>query len=83
MLVVWYLWKHSHGFVFEGRNHNIPQLVQGIQQESSLWRSAGAIELESLWSCYWSRVACIAPVGEDVFPFLSYVSVGCKVYVRP
>uniref|UniRef100_A0A0A8ZEW5 Uncharacterized protein n=1 Tax=Arundo donax TaxID=35708 RepID=A0A0A8ZEW5_ARUDO len=48
MLVVWLIWKHRNKCVFEGSSPCIPGPLARIRDEASLWRSAGAIDVEAL-----------------------------------
>jgi len=50
MLIALFVWKHCNGCVCEGMNPSINQLLQEIREEPTIWCSAGASELESLWA---------------------------------
>ena len=48
-LVVWWIWKHRNGCVFEGASPSLNMILQNIRNEALLWCMARAKGLESIW----------------------------------
>jgi hypothetical protein len=48
-LVVWWIWKHRNGCVFEGGSPSLNMILQNIRNEALLWCMARAKGLEGIW----------------------------------
>nr|TKV94710.1 hypothetical protein SEVIR_9G313500v2 [Setaria viridis] len=48
ILVAWEIWKHQNSCMYEGLASNLPNLIQVVADECTLWCMVGASKLQEL-----------------------------------